>query len=76
METVSQFDVFIPLYQNSRRHRKKLGYRSLRKGYLQTNKMRTKACIRNKVTNATVMFVGMLLAQYSNGVQSSRLTSP
>jgi hypothetical protein len=65
MEAVSQFEMFIPLYQNTRRHRKKWGYRNLGKEYLHTNKTQTKGSIRNRVPNATVMLVEMLLAQYS-----------
>jgi hypothetical protein len=38
----------------------------LGKEYLHTKKTQTKAYIRNRVTNATVMLVGMLLTQYSS----------
>jgi len=66
MEAVSQFEMFIPPYQNSQRRRKKWGYRNLGKEYLHTNRTQTKAPIRNRIPNATVMLFGMLLAQYSN----------
>jgi len=61
MKAVSQFEMFIPLYQNSRRHRKKWGYRNLGKEYLRTNKTQTKESIRNRVRNAAVMLLGCFL---------------
>ena len=43
MEAVSQFEVFVPLYQNSRRHRKKWIYTYLGKEFLHANKTQTNA---------------------------------
>jgi len=61
MEAVSQFEMFIPLYQNSRRHRKKWGNPNLEKGYLHMNKTQKRESKRNRVTNAAVMLLGCFL---------------